>query len=494
MYTQKRSVYLHKKRRNARQRNCRRAAQTDGKQTFCEKSLCSPIPITVCRGTCNERGARSSPRKRQAAAGSAADFLCYTLFFRDYSFPVQLPGYKQENSMAQFADEAVIEVRSGKGGNGCIAFRREKYIPRGGPNGGDGGKGGDVVFCVKRNMRTLAKLRNQVVFKAKNGGDGSGWNKYGKDGEDVVIAVPPGTTIRDAETDELIHDFTDEDENERFVFLSGGKGGWGNVHFKSSTNQAPRYAHPGTPGEVRKLRLELSIIADAGLVGFPNAGKSSLLNAFTNARPKIAPYPFTTKIPNLGVLRVDGERDIIIADIPGILEGASEGVGLGIRFLKHIARTAGLAFLIDLSDENYLTAYDTLSKELAAYSEELAAKKRIIIATKLDIEGTKERLKTLQKQYPDVVVLGISVFNRWGLDEVRDAFVALVEALSGADSSGAVIDQNAVSASASGKAKTVVQSADANSFMYAELEDPVYEMQEGFGATVSLSRKRRGKK
>ena len=274
----------------------------------------------------------------------------------------------------------------------------------------------------------------------------------------------------------------------------------------------------------------MNIIADIGLVGFPNAGKSSLLDYFTNARPKIAPYPFRTKIPNLGVLHIDDEQDIIIADIPGILEGASEGVGLGIRFLKHISRTAGLAFLIDLSDDNYLTAYQTLCGELSAYSEELTGKKRVVIATKLDLEGTKERLKELREQLPDIPVLGISVFNRWGLDEVRDAFVALVEELaacsSAADTATAAGSTNAAAGlSASGidnaafdaiaaetaalsdstgssgffpgweRAASPIPAADTgNSFMHADLEDPVYTQQEGFGATVSLSRKRRGKK
>lgn len=335
--------------------------------------------------------------------------------------------------MLQFADEAVIEVRSGKGGNGCIAFRREKYIPRGGPNGGDGGKGGDVVFCVKRNMRTLAKLRNQVVFKAQNGSDGSGWNKYGRDGEDVVIPVPPGTTIRDEETDELIHDFTNESEEERFVFLTGGNGGWGNVHFKSSTNQAPRYAHPGKPGEVKKLRLELSIMADAGLVGFPNAGKSSLLNAFTNARPKIAPYPFTTKIPNLGVLRVDDDRDIIIADIPGIIEGASEGAGLGIKFLKHISRTLCLIYMIDCSDENCLTAYSTLKNELASYSQDLAAKPRIVLCNKIDIEGAEKRaqeiIESIKETEPETPVLPVSVLLNSNMRDAKLQIITMVDKL-----------------------------------------------------------------
>ncbi|HZK19210.1 MAG TPA: GTPase ObgE, partial [Treponemataceae bacterium] len=247
--------------------------------------------------------------------------------------------------MIQFADEVIIEVYSGKGGNGCIAWRREKYIPLGGPAGGDGGRGGDVIFHVKRNLRTLAHLRYRPVFKAKNGADGEGRDRYGPDGEDIIIPVPPGTTLRDYKTGQLLREFTTESEDEEFKFLVGGKGGWGNIHFKSSTNRAPKYAHDGKPGEYRKLKVELSIMADVGLVGFPNAGKSSLLEFFTNARPKIAPYPFTTKIPNLGVLRIDDERDIVIADIPGIIKGASEGVGLGFRFLKHISRTAALVFI-----------------------------------------------------------------------------------------------------------------------------------------------------
>ncbi len=337
--------------------------------------------------------------------------------------------------MIQFADEAVIEVHSGKGGNGCIAFRREKYIPHGGPNGGDGGKGGDVIICIKRNMRTLSKLRHHRIFKAKNGGDGMGWNKFGRDGDDVVIPVPPGTAIRDYETGELIHDFTSSEGDERIVLLEGGKGGWGNVHFKSSTNQAPRYAHPGTPGETRTLKLELSIIADVGLVGFPNAGKSSLLTAFTNARPKIAPYPFTTKIPNLGVLRVDDERDIIIADIPGIIEGASEGAGLGFDFLKHISRTACLLFMIDASDENYLTAYKTLCAELENYSPELMQKPRIVLFNKIDLDGAAENAEkitdSIHAEEKETPVIAVSVHSSKGMRAARSAIMELVDRLSG---------------------------------------------------------------
>lgn len=335
--------------------------------------------------------------------------------------------------MIGFADEVLIEVSSGKGGNGCISFRREKYIPNGGPSGGDGGKGGDIIFVVKRNLRTLASLRYHPIIKAKNGSDGQSWNKYGKDGEDKIIPVPPGTTLKDPDTNELIYEFTNQSEDEEFVFLKGGKGGWGNVHFKSSTNQAPRYAHSGSPGETRKLLVELSIMADVGLVGFPNAGKSSLLTAFTNARPKIAPYPFTTKIPNLGVLNADKDRDIIIADIPGIIEGASDGAGLGIRFLKHISRTACLIFMIDCSDEKCLTAYKTLSNELKSFSEELYSKPRIVLCNKIDVEGAEENAKKIQseikKEEPNTVVLSISVLMNKGLGATRNAIIELVDSL-----------------------------------------------------------------
>ena len=333
--------------------------------------------------------------------------------------------------MIQFADEAVIKVISGKGGNGCVSFRREKYIPNGGPNGGDGGRGGDVIFCVKKNLRTLAHLRFHPIFKARNGGDGMSWNKFGKDGEDVVIPVPPGTIIRDNETGELIHDFKDEDEDSRLVLLHGGNGGWGNVHFKSSTNQAPRYAHPGKPGEEKELKVELSIMADIGLVGFPNAGKSSLLDFFTNARPKIAPYPFTTKVPNLGVLHVDENNDIIIADIPGIIEGASEGAGLGIKFLKHVSRTAGLLFMIDCSEENCLDAYSMLLKELDSYGNGLMEKPRIVLCNKIDVEGSEEKAHEVEKRIREtdssVTVIPVSVMARTNMDKVKLAVIELVE-------------------------------------------------------------------
>ncbi|MBN1242383.1 MAG: GTPase ObgE [Spirochaetales bacterium] len=325
--------------------------------------------------------------------------------------------------MNKFADEAFITVASGKGGNGCIAFRREKYVPRGGPSGGDGGRGGDVVFEVRRNLRTLAHLRFNQAFRARSGEDGTSRNMHGSDGEDSVIPIPPGTVVFDADSGLPLREFMED--GERWVFLRGGNGGWGNQHFATSVNQAPRISLPGKEGEERRLRVELQLMADIGFVGFPNAGKSSLLDRFTNARPKIAPYPFTTKIPNLGVLTV-GERDVILADIPGIIEGASEGAGLGIRFLKHISRTAALAFLVDLSDDNYLSAFPTLLEELRAFSPDLAAKPRVVIGTKLDLEETEGRLDELSAALPAERVLGLSVFSGEGLDSIRDAFMGFV--------------------------------------------------------------------
>ncbi|MDR2102269.1 MAG: GTPase ObgE [Treponema sp.] len=326
--------------------------------------------------------------------------------------------------MEKFADEALIEVSSGNGGNGCVAFRREKYVPRGGPSGGDGGRGGDVVFRVRRNLRTLAHLRYKQSFRAENGRDGEGSGRYGKNGEDALIPVPPGTVIKDAETGELIRDFGQNEGD--FLFLKGGNGGWGNIRFKSSVNQAPRKALPGKPGKTKRLRLELQILADIGFVGFPNAGKSSLLDRFTNARPKIAPYPFTTKIPNLGVLALD-DKDIVLADIPGLIEGASGGLGLGVRFLKHISRTRGLIFLIDLSEDNYREAFDILYRELSVFSGDLVKKPRIIAGTKMDLEGARERLRMLRDKYAGEQVLGISVFSGEGISDLAARIGALVQ-------------------------------------------------------------------
>jgi GTP-binding protein len=369
---------------------------------------------------------------------SCKKYFWHSLFpyFSSVTFSLLLfPCFCYPLNVEKFADKAIIEVSSGSGGNGCVAFRREKYVPKGGPSGGDGGKGGDVVFTVRNNLRTLAHLRYKHTFKAENGRDGEGAGRYGRGGADAVIPLPPGSILRDAQTGGVIKDFSGEGAGAAsgdFLFLKGGNGGWGNIHFKSSINQAPHRALPGQPGRTVQIKVELQLMADIGLVGFPNAGKSSLLARFTNARPKIAPYPFTTKIPNLGVLTVGDSagtdsRDIIIADIPGLIEGASRGAGLGIQFLKHVSRTAALAFLIDLSGDNYLCAFDVLLGELVAFSPELARKKRLIVGTKTDLPETGERLAALAAQYPGEKVRGISVFSGGGIGELAQEFARLAD-------------------------------------------------------------------
>ena len=297
--------------------------------------------------------------------------------------------------MFGFSDETYIDIASGNGGNGSVSFRREKFVPKGGPDGGDGGRGGDIVFVVKKNLRTLAHLKIIRSFRAENGRNGSGARCYGRDGRDMEIPVPEGTVIKDAQTGEIIKDLTGID---RYVFLQGGRGGLGNWHFRTSTRQAPRFAQPGEKGIEMRVGLELLVIADIGFVGFPNAGKSSLMNMLTNARSKVAPYPFTTKIPQLGMMRLN-DQDVVLADIPGLIEGASEGAGMGFKFLKHISRTGGLAYLIDCSQPDFLDRYDKLRAELGAYSEDLLEKKEIIIGTKLDEDGAEENFARLRERF-----------------------------------------------------------------------------------------------
>jgi GTP-binding protein len=324
--------------------------------------------------------------------------------------------------MFGFSDETYIDVASGNGGNGCVSFRREKYIPKGGPDGGDGGRGGDVVFVVRENLRTLAHLKQIRTFRAENGRNGMGARCFGRDGNDIEIPVPPGTVIKDAQTGDIIKDLTGE---ERWVFLKGGRGGQGNWHFKSSTRQTPRFAQPGEKGVEIRIGVELLVIADIGFVGFPNAGKSSLLNNLTNARTKVAGYPFTTKIPQLGMFRYDN-FDIVLADIPGIIEGASQGAGMGFKFLRHISRTVGLAFMIDLTDERFLTAYDTLCDELRSYAPELLEKSQVVIGTKIDDPEAADNLDKLRSEKPGLTVIGLSNITGEGLEEVKQAFIHLV--------------------------------------------------------------------
>jgi GTP-binding protein len=325
-----------------------------------------------------------------------------------------------------FVDEAVIHVSSGNGGDGCVSFRREKFVPRGGPDGGDGGKGGDVVFAVRANLKTLSNLKLKRHYAAENGRQGMGNGKHGRNGNDVEINVPPGTLLKNRATGEILADLTDD--GERFVLLKGGKGGKGNSHYATPTNQAPRYAQEGQPGEALEVIVELSLIADIGMVGMPNAGKSTLLSVLTNAHPLIGDYPFTTKTPNLGLLRI-ADREVILADIPGIVEGASRGKGLGLRFLRHIARCSSLMYLVDLGTASPVEIVGMMTKELDSYAHELAQKPRLLVGTKLDLEGARENLALLRQAFPGERILAVSAFTREGLPDVARAL------LSGAGSS-----------------------------------------------------------
>ncbi len=282
-----------------------------------------------------------------------------------------------------FIDEAEIEVHAGAGGNGCVAFRREKFIPKGGPSGGDGGRGGSVFLVARRALNTLYSFRYKKLFKAGRGEHGMGSNCHGSDGADLVLEVPIGSVVTDAETGELVHDFLVD--GDRILLAKGGNGGWGNARFANSVRQSPRFAYGGKDGDTRRLRIELKLLADVGLIGFPNAGKSTLISRLSAARPKIADYPFTTLVPNLGVATIDGVETIVIADIPGLIEGASEGHGLGVRFLKHVERCALLAHLVDLSVEGD-PGHDVevIEKELEAFSPGLAGRSRILVGSKRD--------------------------------------------------------------------------------------------------------------
>lgn len=324
--------------------------------------------------------------------------------------------------MFGFSDETYIDVASGNGGNGCVSFRREKFVPKGGPDGGDGGKGGDVVFVVRDNLRTLGHLKMVRSYRAENGRPGQGARCFGRNGADVEIPVPPGTVIKDAQTGQVIKDLTGE---ERYVFLKGGRGGLGNWHFRTATRQTPRFAQSGEPGTEMRIGVELLVIADIGFVGFPNAGKSSLLNLLTNARSKVAGYPFTTKIPQLGAMRYDGQ-DMILADIPGIIEGASQGAGMGLKFLRHISRTKALAFFIDLSDENCLDSYDILSRELADFAPALLEKPQVIIASKLDEDGAVQRLENLRARLAGREIHPLSIYMDETVEQVKQAFIHVV--------------------------------------------------------------------
>ncbi len=297
-----------------------------------------------------------------------------------------------------FIDDVTILVKAGNGGNGCLAFRREKYVPRGGPSGGDGGRGGDVTMVASQHYNTLLHFRFNPEHKAERGRHGEGSDRKGREGASIDVATPIGTIVYDAETGEKLHDFTQD--GDRFLVARGGKGGRGNARFATSTHQAPTEHEPGFPGEERRLRLELKLLADVGLVGFPNAGKSTLISRISAARPKIADYPFTTLEPNLGVVAADDNRSFVVADIPGLIEGAHLGHGLGVHFLRHIERTRMLAHLVDVSEasgRDPVHDFEIIMEELRSFSEDLAAKPMIVVATKIDAAQDPERIASLRR-------------------------------------------------------------------------------------------------
>ncbi|MGD9106496.1 MAG: GTPase ObgE [Desulfobacterales bacterium] len=328
----------------------------------------------------------------------------------------------------RFIDEAIITVWSGNGGRGCVSFRREKYIPRGGPDGGDGGKGGDILLKTTSRKRTLYQFRYQKHFKAKNGAHGQGKQKTGKNGQDLVIELPPGTLVTDADTGQVITDLVNSGET--FVLARGGRGGQGNARFKTSTNRAPRFAQPGETGETKTLRLELKLLADVGIIGLPNAGKSTLITAVSSARPKIGNYPFTTLFPSLGVVQTGWAEPFVVADIPGLIKGAHKGTGLGIRFLRHIERTRILIHLIDVSAidmENPLTGYNTVNKELAMYNRKLTEKPQIVALNKIDLPDVLEAAKKFQTAVKEKQVILISALTGKGIENLNSKIIQLLD-------------------------------------------------------------------
>lgn len=324
----------------------------------------------------------------------------------------------------QFIDECKITVKAGNGGDGNASFRREPFVPRGGPSGGDGGNGGSVILVADPQLGTLLDLRYQQRYVAKNGEHGQGSDKYGKAGPDTLVPVPVGTVVRDADTGEILADLATA--GARCIAAQGGIGGRGNIHFKTATYQTPTNAEPGTPGQERTLELELKLLADVGLLGFPSVGKSTFIAAVSRARPKIAAYPFTTLVPNLGVVSLPGGRSFVVADIPGLIEGAAEGQGLGHRFLRHVERTATLLHLVELTQEpgrDPLTDYDILNRELDKYDPELAQRRQIVVLTKMDITETREAYEEWKAKFAarGVELHAMSAVAQDGVREILEA-------------------------------------------------------------------------
>jgi GTP-binding protein len=328
-----------------------------------------------------------------------------------------------------FIDEAKFFVKGGDGGNGCVSFRREKFVPKGGPDGGDGGDGGNVMIESSRRLHSLVDFRYRSHFLAERGGHGQGKKKHGRNGSDLVVKVPAGSIIKDAETDEIIADLIADGQS--IVVARGGRGGRGNTHFASSTNRAPRIAGRGKPGEERWLRVELKILADVGLVGLPNAGKSTLLSKLSAAHPKIASYPFTTLVPHLGVMQLTQHPPYIIADIPGLIAGAHEGAGLGHKFLKHIERTRVLLHILDGSKpySEVIADQQTIEHELSKFNESLLNRRKVIVLNKIDLLMDREHYKKLTKEFTatGVTVLPISALTGAGIDDLKQYLVEILE-------------------------------------------------------------------
>ena len=321
----------------------------------------------------------------------------------------------------KFIDSAKISVHAGDGGRGCVSFRREKFVPKGGPDGGDGGRGGHVYLLANKQLATLLDFKYRKSYAADRGAHGLGARKTGRDGADIVIGVPCGTVVRNAETGEVMCDMIED--GQEVMIAKGGRGGWGNQHFATATRQAPRFAQPGEPGEAFELEMELKLMADVGLVGFPNAGKSTLISVLSAARPKIADYPFTTLVPNLGIVRYDDYKSFVMADIPGIIEGAAEGRGLGLQFLRHIERTRVLVIMVSSDSEDIAAEYATLLKELEKFEPGLLHKPRIAVITKMDIAPGEFTVPDLES---GIKVLPISSVAGKGLKPLKDELWSMV--------------------------------------------------------------------
>ena len=327
-----------------------------------------------------------------------------------------------------FVDELTIKLLAGSGGDGCTSFRREKFVPMGGPDGGNGGKGASIIFEVDKNLKTLVDLSYRKIIKAPKGENGKGSNKYGKNAEDIIIAVPEGTTVINTETNEVMADLIND--KERFVVARGGRGGKGNKSFATHDVPAPKFSEKGEPGEEVIVKLELKVLADVGLIGMPSVGKSTLLSVISASKPKIAAYHFTTLNPNLGVVKLKNGDSFVMADLPGLIKGASNGVGLGIEFLKHAMRTRIIAHVVDMGSSegrNPSEDYKVIREEIEKYSEILKNKKEVVIASKMDLEDGSKNLEEFKKNYPNVEVIPISAFNMEGIDEMIERLMEILK-------------------------------------------------------------------